>query len=114
MSEQGGVTLTKDIAPFWLKFPGFDPDRTASFERDFSRLAEREGWSTQIKHKQLAAAVASELALENNNDVGLEHWKMFCREVGITDELASITQCRKVRNSHLRPRQGSLCFMAKH
>lgn len=99
MPEQGGVALTGAVAPFWLSFPNFVPDSTAPFEREFTRLARIEGWHATQKKGQLTGAVASELASMSGGVGALEQWKSLCRVVGITEELASITQCRKV-NSH--------------
>ena len=94
--EEGGVILTRDVAPFWLGFPDFDADRTAPFEDQFASLAKQEGWGAKKRRKQLVRAISSEVAFRMDDHGRAEQWKSLCVEVGITGELKSITQCKKV------------------
>lgn len=107
VSEQGGVALISDIAPFWLKFLGFEPDRTAPFKEEFDRLVRQKGWSGREARIRWVEAVSSELAYKSSNLGRLEQWRMLCQEVGITAELTSTTQCKKVRtlSSYVQPHQ---------
>lgn len=107
--KDGRVALRRDVAPFWRGFPNFDSDPTVSFLKEFSRLASRAGWNAKTRRKQLARAVLSEMAFTSNDSSRLEQWKMLCREVGIGDDLHSITQCRKVsKTSTIKPARLSL------
>lgn len=97
MCKPGGVSLTDDIAPFWLRFPRFNPDRNATFESGFARLAALMKWKPQERGEQLAKAVSSEMGFRSEDASTLEDWQMLCREVGLDSGLTSITQCRKVQ-----------------
>jgi hypothetical protein len=104
---QSGTSKTKskaiasplpNVSSFWRKFPDFTPDPTAPLQSEIRRLAHQKGWNSEKKSRYQAEAVVAEISFQHNDLSDLEQWQMLCKEVGIADELVSITQCKKVSN----------------
>lgn len=93
------ASVSSQVCPFWLKFPGFTPNPTAPLLDEIDRLANQQGWSAKTRRKRQAEAVAAEVAFHCDGSSGLERWQKLCKEVGIDKNLKSITQCKKVRAS---------------
>jgi hypothetical protein len=82
---------------YWLQFPGFEPNPTATFKNELARLSKHENWSTKRRHKEQVQALTAELAHHYGTHLNkLDRWQQLCEDVGIDVIPTSITQCRKV------------------
>jgi hypothetical protein len=100
-SDQPDVATTDAYSPlpspYWLQFAGFKPSPTASFKKEFSRLAKHENWSNQERRQQQVKALAAEIAHHYGTYMNkLDRWQQLCEDVGIDVVPKSIKQCRKV------------------
>jgi hypothetical protein len=87
-------------SPYWLQFPGFEPNPTATFKKELARLAKHENWSTKTRHKEQVKALTTELAHHYGTHFNkLDQWQQLCEDVGIDVIPTSITQCRKVHDT---------------
>ncbi|PSN59007.1 hypothetical protein BS50DRAFT_509359 [Corynespora cassiicola Philippines] len=83
---------------FFGKFPGFEPDPSAPVSNEFFRLARHMRWRPGSKRfsKMRAECFRSEFAVYFGNDASrLQNWQSLCLELGIRENIGSITQCRK-------------------
>jgi hypothetical protein len=86
-----------NISPYWLKFPGFIPNPTATFQNELARLAKHEEWTNKTKRKQQVKALSAEVAHHYGTHMNkLDRWQQLCEDVGIDVVPTSIRQCRKV------------------
>ncbi|ERF75978.1 hypothetical protein EPUS_01344 [Endocarpon pusillum Z07020] len=87
-------------------FASFDIDPTASIVTEFNRLAIQKSWKKDSKQykNQRARLVNQEFnAYFGSNLNDLAAWQALCKAVGITTIPSSVTQCKKVQNSHPSP-----------
>jgi hypothetical protein len=84
------------VCDFWLQFPRFVPNPTASFVEEFDSLARHMAWSAKNRRKNLVKALAAEIDFHCDGSSGLIRWQRLCQEVGVGSKPASITQCKQV------------------
>ncbi|OWY49403.1 hypothetical protein AALT_g11071 [Alternaria alternata] len=94
--EDTADQITSKTCSFWTKFPGFLPDPTAPFLKDFKCLANLERWSKKDKHGYLVEALNSEIDFYGDKSTGLVRWHRLCQEVGIGGAPTSVTGCKRV------------------
>ncbi|KAF2726559.1 hypothetical protein EJ04DRAFT_582593 [Polyplosphaeria fusca] len=100
-TESGEETETDPRrCEYWYQFPGFTPNPTMSFKKEFKRLADSQGWSARSKkyHDEKAAACYAEFFFHFNMGEGrhpLQDWQVICEAVGIKDPPGSINMCKK-------------------
>lgn len=88
------------LNPAWYAWANFKPNPDATFKSDFERLALIQGWSKQTKREQLTPLLSSEVTFHWNADGDkLMQWKQLCEDMGIEDNLKTVTQCKKVSAS---------------
>jgi hypothetical protein len=97
LDDPNTETYPSAPGPYWLQFPGFEPNPTATFKNELARLAKHENWSTKMRHKEQVKALTAELAHHYGTHLNkLDRWQQLCEDVGIDVIPTSITQCRKV------------------
>jgi hypothetical protein len=103
-TEGGGSPLpTLMHSPFWQEFPDFAFDPTAPLQCEIHRLARQNRWNLATERRYQAKAVMAELSLHYYDSGNLEQWQRLCKEVGITSDFKSITQCKKVKTVLVKP-----------
>ncbi|KAF2102342.1 hypothetical protein NA57DRAFT_73775 [Rhizodiscina lignyota] len=83
---------------YFSHFPGFVPDPTTSFNDEFARLAQHQGWERRSNtwRQERGRAIQSEFSTQYGASAEkLAGWQALCNEVGIDPLPQSITQCRK-------------------
>ena len=81
----------------WYGWANFKPNPDATFKSDFQRLALMQEWSQQMKREQLIHLLSSEVTFHWDADGDkLMQWKQLCKDMGIEDNLTTVTQCKKV------------------
>ncbi|KAI5363388.1 hypothetical protein J4E82_011656 [Alternaria postmessia] len=94
--EDTADQITSKTCSFWTKFPGFLPDPTAPFLKEFKRLANLERWSTKDKRGYLVEALNSEIDFHGDKSMGLVRWHRLCQEVGTGSAPTSVKGCKRV------------------
>lgn len=94
--EDTADQITSKTCSFWTKFPGFLPDPTAPFLKEFKRLANLERWSTKDKRGYLVEALNSEIDFHGDKSMGLVRWHRLCQEVGTGSAPTSLKGCKRV------------------
>ncbi|KAF1920995.1 hypothetical protein BDU57DRAFT_534707 [Ampelomyces quisqualis] len=90
------ISSTPDVNAYWLQFPGFIPNPTATFTNELERLAKHENWTNKKKRKQQVKALSTEIAHHYGTHMNkLDRWQQLCEDVGIDVVPTSIRQCRK-------------------
>jgi len=85
------------LNPAWYGWANFKPNPAATFKNDFQRLALIQGWSQEMKREQLIHLLSSEVTFHWDTDSDkLMQWKQLCKDMGIEDNLTTVTQCKKV------------------
>lgn len=87
-------------ASYFSRFPGFEADTTASANKEFTRLAGWMGWTkgSERYRREWVAFTAAEFETHYGTEsTKLDNWQALCNEVGVTEDISSITKCKKVR-----------------
>lgn len=84
---------------FFIQFPDFTPNPTATLADDFHRLADHRGWTRNSKRwrkmwNQLANLEYDRLI--GSTLISLDSWRGLCVEVGLEGGYPSITKCKTV------------------
>ncbi|KAE8168525.1 hypothetical protein BDV40DRAFT_251027 [Aspergillus tamarii] len=79
------------------RFPGFQPNPSASATSEFARLARHMNWSPRSKtyKRERSNFMGSEFCVHFGTESKLQNWQALCRELQLDIPMASITQCRK-------------------
>ncbi|KMU92519.1 hypothetical protein CIHG_10263 [Coccidioides immitis H538.4] len=83
---------------FYSRFPGFQPNPSASAIDEFARLARHMNWNLRSKVYRTEWARFSALEFAKHYGVetsSLEKWQSLCRELDISKPTESITKCKK-------------------
>lgn len=83
---------------FFSRFPGFQPNRSLSTAKEFSRLAHHMNWSPGSKRyrRELVKFASTEFAHYYEIGNKLQNYRALCQELRLEGPFTSVTQCRKV------------------